>query len=182
MPDHFPKEQYKKACDMLTPSTAFTKEAICMIKPKKRSHFKSRTFVAFASVLILLFSVSIVSVAATNGEILKGVAYFLDELVLDTKNSTPKEKVYHTEDGTNIHVVDGYGDNGEYYVTLISMEDSGRLHLKIGEVEKDITDELNEKGIYTEEYTYNGLDMKLTVTGDSENPILSTELIINELN
>lgn len=177
MPDDFPKERYKKACDMLTPSTALTKEVIYMRIPKKRSHLKSRTFVAFASILVLLFSVSIVSVAATNGKIIEDIVYFFDDLVLDAGQSTDHEKLYHTEDGTDIRVVDDYGENGEYYVTLIYMADSSELHLKIGEAEKNITEELDTNGIYTEEYTYDGQRMKVTVTGDSKNADLLTEEI-----
>ena len=75
------------------------------------------------------------------------------------KKHLRQETVTYTEDGTEIRVVHGYGENGEYYVTLVYDADSGRLGLTIGEEEFDITEELQRNGTYTKEYSYDGKEL-----------------------
>ena len=69
-------------------------------------------------------------------------------------------------------------EDGEYYVTLVYHEDSRRLGLNIGDTEIDITDQLRENGIYTQDYTFEGQERRLTVTGTPEEPQLETEILI----
>ena len=99
-------------------------------------------------------------------------------VTVDQEASTPYETVLHAEDGTQITVVHEYGEKGEYYVTLVYHEDTKRLGLTIGDKEIDITDQLREKGVYTQDYTFEGEERRLTVTGTPEDPKLETEILI----
>ena len=74
-------------------------------------------------------------------------------------------------------MVHGYGENGEYYVTLVYHADSGRLGLTIGEEEFDITEELQRNGTYTKEYSYDGRNYKAIVTGTPQKAELTIEEI-----
>ena len=67
-------------------------------------------------------------------------------------------------------------------MTLVYNEDTKRLGLTIEdkEIDKeiDITDQLREKGVYTQDYTFEGEERRLTVTGTPEDPKLETEILI----
>ena len=63
-------------------------------------------------------------------------------------------------------------------MTLGYHKDSQRLGLTIGGKEIDITDQLKEKGVYTQDYTFEGEERRLTVTGTPEDPKLETEILI----
>ena len=177
----FPKEKYQEICRGLQPSRESVREVITMKEPKKYSRIKRKTFVGAAACVTLIFSLSVGVVAATNGDIVQNATNQLiiwyENLTIDKEASTPKEIVTYTEDGTEIRVVHGYGENGEYYVTLVYHADSGRLGLTIGEEEFDITEELQKNGTYIREYSYDGKDYKAVVTGTPEKAELATEEI-----
>ena len=177
----FPKEKYQEICRGLQPSRESVREVITMKEPKKYSRIKRKTFVGAAACVTLIFSLSVGVVAATNGDIVQNATNQLiiwyENLTIDKEASTPKETVTYTEDGTEIRVVHGYGENGEYYVTLVYHADSGRLGLTIGEEEFDITEELQRNGTYTKEYSYDGRNYKAVVTGTPEKAELATEEI-----
>ena len=111
-------------------------------------------------------------------EAVQQIAMVFKNVTVDQEASTPYETVLHAEDGTQITAVHEYGENGEYYVTLVYHEDTKRLGLTIEDKEIDITDQLKEKGVYTQDYTFEGEERRLTVTGTPEDPKLETEILI----
>ena len=58
-------------------------------------------------------------------------------------------------------------------MSLVYHEDTKRLGLTIEDKEIDITDQLKEKGVYTQDYTFEGEERRLTVTGTPEDPKLT---------
>ena len=185
MNEEFPKKIYQKACGHLTPSSGAVKEVYEMTKPKKYPRLKRKAFAGAAASLALTCSLSVGVLAASDtdvrqlaGEAAQQIAMVFKNLTVDKEASTPYETVLHAEDGTQITVVHEYGEDGEYYVTLVYHEDSGRLGLNIGDTEIDITDQLRENGIYTQDYTFEGQERRLTVTGTPEEPQLETEILV----
>lgn len=177
----FPKEKYQEICRGLQPSRESVREVVTMKRPRKYSRIKRKTFVGAAACVTLIFSLSVGVVAATDGEIVQNVANQLviwyENLTIDKEASTPKETVAYAEDGTEIHVVHEYGENGEYYVTLVYHKDSGRLGLTVGEEEFDITEELQRDATYIKEYSYGGRKYKAIVTGTPQKAELAIEEI-----
>lgn len=146
---------------------------------------KRKAFAATAASVVLICSLSVGVLAASGtdirqaaGEAVQQIAMVFKNVTVDQEASTPYETVLHAEDGTQITVVHEYGENGEYYVTLVYHKDSQRLGLTIGDKEIDITDQLKEKGVYTQDYTFEGEERRLTVTGTPEDPKLETEILI----
>lgn len=177
----FPKEEYREVCLRLQPSRESVREVITMTKPRKYPRLKRKAFVGLAACIVLIFSLSVGVVAATDGKIVQNITNQLviwyENLTIDKNASTPKETIAYAEDGTEIHVVHGYGKNGEYYVTLVYHSDSGRLGLTIGEEEIDITEHLQKDGNYTREYFYEGKQYRATVTGTPKKAELTTQEI-----
>ena len=185
MNEAFPKEIYQKACERLTPSSGSLREVYAVKKPKKYPRLKRKAFAATAASVVLICSLSVGVLAASGtdirqaaGEAVQQIAMVFKNVTVDQEASTPYETVLHAEDGTQITVVHEYGENGEYYVTLVYHKDSQRLGLTIGDKEIDITDQLKEKGVYTQDYTFEGEERRLTVTGTPEDPKLETEILI----
>lgn len=89
-----------------------------MKEPKKYSRIKRKTFVGAAACVTLIFSLSVGVVAATNGDIVQNATNQLiiwyENLIIDKEESTPKETVTYTEDGTEIRVVHGCGESGAF--------------------------------------------------------------------
>ena len=170
MNEEFPKEIYQKACERLTPSSGSLREVYAVKKPKKYPRFKRKAFAATAA--------SDTDIRQAAGEAVQQIAMVFKNVTVDQEASTPYETVLHAEDGTQITVVHEYGEKGEYYVTLVYHEDTKRLGLTIGDKEIDITDQLREKGVYTQDYTFEGEERRLTVTGTPEDPKLETEILI----
>lgn len=185
MNEAFSKEIYQKACERLTPSSGSLREVYAVKKPKKYPRLKRKAFAATAASVVLICSLSVGVLAASDtdirqaaGEAVQQIAMVFKNVTVDQEASTPYETVLHAEDGTQITVVHEYGENGEYYVTLVYHKDSQRLGLTIGDKEIDITDQLKEKGVYTQDYTFEGEERRLTVTGTPEDPKLETEILI----
>ena len=185
MNEEFPKEIYQKACEHLTPSSGSLREVYAVKKPKKYPRFKRKAFAATAASVALICSLSVGVLAASDtdihqaaGEAVRQIAMVFKNVTVDQEASTPYETVLHAEDGTQITAVHEYGENGEYYVTLVYHEDTKRLGLTIEDKEIDITDQLKEKGVYTQDYTFEGEERRLTVTGTPEDPKLETEILI----
>lgn len=156
-----------------------------MKKPRKYPRFKRKAFAATAASVVLICSLSVGVLAASDtdirqvaGEAVQQIAMVFKNVTVDQEASTPYETVLHADDGTQITVVHEYGEKGEYYVTLVYHEDIKRLGLTIGDKEIDITDQLREKGVYTQDYTFEGEERRLTVTGTPEDPQLETEILI----
>ena len=175
MNEAFPKEIYQKACERLTPSSGSLREVYAVKKPKKYPRLKRKAFAATAASVVLICSTDIRQAA---GEAVQQIAMVFKNVTVDQEASTPYETVLHAEDGTQITAVHEYGENGEYYVTLVYHEDTKRLGLTIEDKEIDITDQLKEKGVYTQDYTFEGEERRLTVTGTPEDPKLETEILI----
>ena len=177
MNEAFSKEIYQKACERLTPSSGSLREVYAVKKPKKYPRLKRKAFAATAASAALICSLS-TDIRQAAGEAVQQIAMVFKNVTVDQEASTPYETVLHAEDGTQITVVHEYGENGEYYVTLVYHKDSQRLGLTIGDKEIDITDQLKEKGVYTQNYTFEGEERRLTVTGTPEDPKLETEILI----
>ena len=167
------------------PSSGSLREVYAVKKPKKYPRFKRKAFAATAASVVLICSLSVGVLAASDtdirqvaGEAVQQIAMVFKNVTVDQEASTPYETVLHAEDGTQITVVHEYGEKGEYYVTLVYHEDTKRLGLTIGDKEIDITDQLREKGVYTQDYTFEGEERRLTVTGTPEDPKLETEILI----
>ena len=147
--------------------------------------FKRKAFAATAASVVRICSLSVGVLAASDtdirqvaGEAVQQIAMVFKNVTVDQEASTPYETVLHAEDDTQIIVVHEYGEKGEYYVTLVYHEDTKRLGLTIEDKEIDITDQLREKGVYTQDYTFEGEERRLTVTGTPEDPKLETEILI----
>ena len=178
MNEAFSKEIYQKACERLTPSSGSLREVYAVKKPKKYPRLKRKAFAATAASAALICSLSVGVLAASDtdirqaaGEAVQQIAMVFKNVTVDQEASTPYETVLHAEDGTQITAVHEYGENGEYYVTLVYHEDTKRLGLTIEDKEIDITDQLKEKGVYTQNYTFEEakdivLDA-LSILGDS---------------
>lgn len=180
MEHDFPRAIYQRACSRIRPSAQPEREAIMNERPRKIPCFKRKTFVVFASVLTMLFSMSVAAVAATGGEIVKDVVrqiFRWADLSVSEEESAPGKTVCYTEEGQKITIVHQQNKTGEECAELIYHADQGWLGLKIGEEEKDITEELLSKGVYTEEYSAAGKRFRATVTGRPESAILETEAI-----
>ena len=91
MEDRFPEEEYRRVCSALKPSFQAEQEVVNMAEPGKRPWRKKKAFVTLAAVLALTLSVSIVSVAATDGKIVEEVK---DKVSLWFRNLT---LVYHED-------------------------------------------------------------------------------------
>ena len=135
------------------PSSGSLREVYAVKKPKKYPRFKRKAFAATAASVVLICSLSVGVLAASDadirqaaGEAVQQIAMVFKNVTVDQEASTPYETVLHAEDGTQITVVHEYGEKGEYYVTLVYHEDIKRLGLTIGDKEIDITDQLREKG------------------------------------
>ena len=106
----------------------------------KRPWRKKKAFVTLAAVLALTLSVSIVSVAATDGKIVEEVkdkvSVWFRNLTLDEEASTQDHMVLRAEDGTYIAI-----DQDERNPKLVYHEDSKSLGLAIGGREIDITED-----------------------------------------
>lgn len=180
MRENFPQEEYKKMCGRLSPSQTSLEEILSVKKTGKAPKRRYRTLTGAAACVLLVCTMS-VGAAAADGDIISDMAaqvsVWFRGITIDNEASTPYETVAYTEDGTQISVVHGSGENGKYYVTLIYHEDSKRLGVKVGENETDITDQLIADGSYTQDYTYEGKSCRLTVTGPPENASLQTEVL-----
>lgn len=92
MEDRFPEEEYRRVCSALKPSFQAEQEVVNMAEPGKRPWRKKKAFVTLAAVLALTLSVSIVSVAATDGKIVEEVkdkvSLWFWNLTLDEEAST----------------------------------------------------------------------------------------------
>ena len=108
MEDRFPEEEYRKVCSALKPSFQAEQEVVNMAEPGKRPWRKKKAFVTLAAVLALTLSVSIVSVAATDGKIVEEVkdkvSVWFRNLTLDEEASTQDHMVLRAEDGTYIAI------------------------------------------------------------------------------
>lgn len=184
MEHDFPREIYRRACGSIRPFAQPEKEDAMSGGPRKIPYLKRKTVVVFASVLTLLFSMSVAAVAATDGQIVKDVAHQLiiwaEGITVDEAASTPEETVGYTKDGVKITIVHGQEKAGGDRAELIYHADHGRLGLKIGEEETDITERLLADGVYTEEYSFEGERFRVTVTGQPENAVLAEERIDGE--
>lgn len=174
MEDRFPEEEYRRVCSALKPSFQAEQEVVNMAEPGKRPWRKKKAFVTLAAVLALTLSVSIVSVAATDGKIVEEVkdkvSLWFRNLTLDEEASTQDHMVLRAEDGMYIAI-----DQDERNPKLVYHEDSKSLGLAIGGQEIDITEELLEDGVYTTEYTYEGKTYGVTIQGELETAQMKVE-------
>lgn len=178
-----PGDGYRRACSQLRPSARAVQEVMEMKeksdndKEKKNIPWvRKKSFVTAAASVCLLVSLSAGTVAATDGQVVEAIKDGVKEIFLTIdketleKSAEGKEISVSTQEGVNIRLIEGYGDDDQYYVTLISHVDSGTLGLKVGEDETDITHELAEQGEVVAEYDKDGRSYQVRVFGTVDDP------------
>lgn len=119
-------------------------------------------------ITILMFCIKCSPCNRTRRRV-KEIFLTIDKETLE-KSAEGKEISVSTQEGVNIRLIEGYGDDDQYYVTLISHVDSGTLGLKVGEDETDITYELAEQGEVVAEYDKDGRSYQVRVFGTVDDP------------
>ena len=179
----FPGDGYRRACSQLRPSARAVQEVMEMKeksdndKEKKNIPWvRKKSFVTAAASVCLLVYLSAGTVAATDGQVVEAIKDGVKEIFLTIDKETLEKSVegkeisVSTQEGVNIRIIEGYGDDDQYYVTLISHVDSGTLGLKVGEDETDITHELAEQGEVVAEYDKDGRSYQVRVFGTVDDP------------